>query len=125
MNLEAAIRMFAAMITAWDWLLIFLVWLGLHTAKQRFPEPFVKPRWGWRMLPFTPSGVCIVCCFVPGPWIPVDAVFGMRVLFGALLGVAAYNFGGIAKVAHLDSLLNAAGIDMIVAKTGGKPKDRP
>ncbi len=118
-EVELAITEFASMISRWDWLLIFLVWMGLHTVEERFPEPFVKPRLGWRLMPFIPPVICVACCFVPGPWLTVEATWPMRVLFGCLLGVLAYNFGGIANRFGLGKLLNAMGIKVLVEKSGG------
>lgn len=115
MNLEAAAREFVAMLSTWDLLLIFLVWLGLYTVEERFPEPFTKPRLGWRLMPFIPGFVCVPCMFVPGPWLPDTATWPMRVLFGLLLGVLAYNFGGIANRLGLGKIVN-----LVVTKSGKK-----
>lgn len=120
MTTEAVVHEFAAMITPWAWLLIALVWVGLHTVQERFSEFFAKPKLGWRLLPFIPSCVCAACCFVPGPWIPESSTAAIRVLFGAMLGVIAYNFGGIANRLGLNKLLDAIGIKMIVEKTKRK-----
>ena len=107
------------MITFWDALLIFLVWLGVHTARERFSEWFTEPRIGWRLMPFIPSLICVPCMFVPGPWLENagSVTWPMRVLFGAMLCVVAYNFGGIAKRLGLADVVNAAGVEAIVKKT--------
>lgn len=123
MNVETSAHEFMAMITSWGWLLIFLVWVGMHTVQERFSEFFTKPKLGWRMLPFMPSIVCCVCCFIPGPWIPPEATAPMRLLFGTLLGVIAYNFGGVANRLGLGKILDAMGVKLIVDSTRPK-KDR-
>lgn len=122
---DATIHEFAAMITNWAWLLIFLVWLGLHTVQERFSEFFTKPRLGWRLLPFMPPLVCVCCCFVPGPWIPESSTWPMKVVFGALLGVIAYNFGGIANRIGLGKVFNSLGVQAFVDKTTPKDHQNP
>lgn len=124
MTAESIVKEFVSMISTWDVLLMFLVWLGLHTFEERFPEPFVKPRVGWRLMPFAPVLICIPCMFVPGPWMPDTVTWPMRIMFGALLGVGAYNFGGIANRFGLGKLLNNMGINLFVAKTGGTPRSK-
>lgn len=121
-QLTSVFETFRAMISAWDLLLIFLVWIGLHTVQERFPEPFVRPKMGWRLLPFLPMLICVPAMFVPGPWMTVEAGWLEKVAFGCLLGVLAYNFGGIAIRLGLVKMVNAMGIDWVVEKTLPKPK---
>lgn len=96
--------------TGWVPLFIFLVWYGLNMVQERFSETFEKPKMGWRLLPFIPLIVCVPCSFVPGPWIPPETTIIEKLILGCFMGIAAYNFGGIANRLGIDKLLNAIGL---------------
>jgi hypothetical protein len=121
-NSQGLMKMIFSM---WNLLLIVLVWSALHVTQERFSEFFEKPKVGWRLLPFMPSIVTTVLCFLDGPWFPSDVhpTTSMRIVFGLGLGFVSYNFGGMVNRAGAAGLLNKLGVDWIVEKTTPTPKE--